>query len=74
LAGAALAGVASLAAFALHVAGARFLGVPAWYGLFFPVGYTLAAAMALDGLVRRGSGHIRWKGRVYPRPAARASE
>lgn len=67
LVGTLLAAMAALAAIGLHVSGARHLGVPAWYGLLFPLGYTVAAAIALDGLRRRAQGRIPWKGRCYGR-------
>jgi hypothetical protein len=57
--------LASLAISGLHVAGARHLGVPAAYGLLFPIGYTLAAALAIDALMQQRRGRTRWKGRVY---------
>jgi chlorobactene glucosyltransferase len=58
--------LASAAIFAFHVAGAIFLRIPFWYGLVFPVGYTLAALLALDSARRRSGGITRWKGRIYP--------
>jgi chlorobactene glucosyltransferase len=61
----AIAFVASLAAFAFHVAGARFFAVPLWYGLLFPLGYTAGALMALDSVRRRRTGRVIWKGRTY---------
>jgi chlorobactene glucosyltransferase len=65
LAGLGLATLALAAALALHVSGARHFGIPAWYGLFFPIAYTLAAALALDGLRRSAAGTVAWKGREY---------
>lgn len=69
VAGLALALLAACAALALHVAGARYLGIPLWYGLLFPAGYTLAAALALDGLRKSREGRVAWKGRTYRTPA-----
>ena len=62
----ALAAPASLAAFSFHISGALFFGIPLWYGLTFPLGYTLGAVMALDSLRRRATGRVAWKGRTYP--------
>ena len=62
----AAASPASLAVFAFHLAGARHFGIPAWYGLLFPLGYTCGAAMAVDSVRRRATGRTRWKGRIYP--------
>lgn len=59
------ASLASLAILGLHVEGARFLGVPRWCGLLFPVGYTMAALIAADGLRRHWRGTTVWKGRRY---------
>lgn len=50
----------------LHVAGSAYFGIPLWYGLLFPVGYTLGAAMAIDSVRRRLRRHVTWKGRTYP--------
>ncbi len=62
----ALAVAAAAAAVGFHVAGAAHFGVPRWYGLLFPVAYTLGGIIALDGLRRRLVGRVAWKGRVYP--------
>ncbi|MGA7329546.1 MAG: glycosyltransferase family A protein [Rhodomicrobium sp.] len=56
---------ASAAAFALHLAGTAFFRIPFWYGLIFPLGYTVGAALALDSVRRQLTGKIRWKGRTY---------
>jgi chlorobactene glucosyltransferase len=66
LAGLGLAILALAAALGLHVSGAIHFGIPAWYGLVFPIAYTLAAALALDGLRRDAEGAVPWKGREYP--------
>lgn len=57
--------LASLAILGLHVEGARFLGVPRWCGLLFPVGYTMAALIVADGLRHHWRGATVWKGRRY---------
>jgi chlorobactene glucosyltransferase len=59
----ALAG--SGAAIGLHVAAAFYFRIPLWYGLIFPLGYTVGALMALDSVRRRRSGRVVWKGRIY---------
>ena len=56
----------SAAAFGLHLAGTRFFRIPFWYGLIFPLGYSLGALIALDSVRRRLSGRVTWKGRTYP--------
>lgn len=57
--------IASAAAFALHIAAARHFRIPFYYGLLFPLGYTLGALMALDSVRRRLRGRVSWKGRIY---------
>jgi chlorobactene glucosyltransferase len=61
----ALALLGSTAAFALHAAATIYFRIPVWYGLLFPLGYTVGALMALDSVRRRISGRVRWKGRIY---------
>jgi chlorobactene glucosyltransferase len=65
-----LAVAAAVAAVGFHIAGAAQLGVPWWYGLLFPVAYTVGGLIALDGLRRRLLGRVAWKGRIYPRASA----
>ncbi len=62
----AIAAPASAAAFALHICGTFFFGIPFWYGLIFPAGYTIGAVLAIDSVRRRYMGSVRWKGRTYP--------
>jgi chlorobactene glucosyltransferase len=61
-----LAAPATLAAFGFHMAGAVFFRVPIWYGLLFPLGYSIGAIMTLDSLRRKAAGRVSWKGRTYP--------
>jgi chlorobactene glucosyltransferase len=61
----AVALLGSAAAFGLHVAATFYFRIPFWYGLLFPLGYTLGAAMAFDSLRRRLTGRVIWKGRMY---------
>ena len=51
---------------ALHIASAYYFGIPLWYGLLFPAGYTAGAVMAIESLRLRLSGRVTWKGRTYP--------
>jgi chlorobactene glucosyltransferase len=60
------AGVATAAAFGLHVAGSLYFDIPFWYGLLFPLGYAIGACLAVDSLRRRWRGRVVWKGRTYP--------
>ena len=55
----------SAAASGLHIAATFYFRIPFWYGLLFPLGYTLGAAMALDSVRRRLIGRVIWKGRIY---------
>jgi chlorobactene glucosyltransferase len=70
--------LASLAVIGFHLAGARYLRIPIGYGLLFPIGYTLGAVLALDGLLQQRRGRVGWKGRIYavgaePRPRGAGS-
>jgi len=56
---------ASAAAFGLHLAGAVHFGIPFWYGLLFPLGYSAGALIALDSVRWRLRRRVAWKGRVY---------
>jgi chlorobactene glucosyltransferase len=60
------AALGSAAAFGLHIAGASYFGIPPWYGLLFPLGYSAGALIAIDSVRRRLSGRVSWKGRTYP--------
>jgi chlorobactene glucosyltransferase len=53
------------AAFGLHLAGALHFGIPWWYGLTFPIGYTTGALIALDSIRWRLVHRVEWKGRRY---------
>jgi chlorobactene glucosyltransferase len=55
----------SAAAFGLHIAATFYFRIPFWYGLLFPIGYTVGAAIALDSVRRRLTGRVVWKGRMY---------
>ncbi len=59
----ALAG--SGAAIGLHLAATFYFRIPFWYGLVFPLGYSVGALMAVDSVRRRLSGRVSWKGRIY---------
>jgi chlorobactene glucosyltransferase len=65
LAALAAALLGSAAAFGLHIAATFYFRIPFWYGLVFPLGYTLGAAMAFDSVRRRLTGRVIWKGRIY---------
>lgn len=60
-----LAGLGSAAVVGLHVGGAVHFRIPWWYGLLFPLGYTVGAAMAIDSVRWRVARRVHWKGRVY---------
>lgn len=65
-AGLPIAAAASAAALGLHIAGAVYFRIPFWYGLLFPIGYTIGVAMTIDSLSRHLRGRVQWKGRTYP--------
>lgn len=66
-----LAVAASSAITGLHVAAARYFRLPWWCGLLFPIGYTLAAAIAVAGVIAQRRDRIAWKGRIYRAPVAK---
>jgi hypothetical protein len=51
---------------AISPGGALYFGIPLWYGLLFPVGYTAGTVMAIDSLRLRLRDQVTWKGRTYP--------
>ena len=55
----------SAAIFGLHLAGSAYFEIPWWYGLLFPIGYSVGGVLALDSLRWRLTGRTRWKGRIY---------
>jgi chlorobactene glucosyltransferase len=55
----------SLALFGTHIGAASYFRIPLWYGLLFPVGYTLGAGVMMFAAWQRWHGQTRWKGRVY---------
>jgi len=57
--------IASLALTGTHIGAARYFKIPFWYGLLFPVGYTLGAGIALNAAIARARGKVSWKGRKY---------
>jgi chlorobactene glucosyltransferase len=65
----ALAAAGAAAVFALHLAATAYFAIPWWYGLIFPLGYTLGALIAADSVIRRSGGRVTWKGRSYPASA-----
>ena len=69
----AVALVGSLALLGTHLAGARHIRIPPWYGLLFPLGYTLAAGVALYAVLCHARGAVVWKGRVYAPPGNEGS-
>src|SRR6185312_2122427 len=67
----------SLALFGTHIGAARYFKIPFWYGLLFPIGYTLGSAVLIWSIWQKARGRVAWKGRVYaqttdPAPPPRA--
>lgn len=48
-----------------HIGTATYLKIPWWYGVLFPAGYLLGAALAVSAVLRRWRHQVSWKGRVY---------
>ena len=63
-----LAGSGAL--FGTHIGAARYFRIPLWYGLLFPVGYTLGAGVCAYAAWQSSRRRVRWKGRVYQPPRA----
>ncbi|MBO0737627.1 MAG: glycosyltransferase [Alphaproteobacteria bacterium] len=61
----ALALSGSAAVVGIHAGTASHFRLPAAFGLSFPLGYTLAACLAVHGVVLHVRGRITWKGRTY---------
>jgi chlorobactene glucosyltransferase len=61
----AVATLGSTGVLGLHIGGALHFRIPWWYGLLFPLGYTVGAVMALDSVRWRFNRRVHWKGRVY---------
>jgi chlorobactene glucosyltransferase len=64
-AGAALAFVGSVVVVGIHLATARHFRIPAVFGLFFALGYTVAACLACRSALAQFTGRVTWKGRTY---------
>jgi chlorobactene glucosyltransferase len=64
--GLSLAGSAAM--FATHVGAAVYFRIPFWYGLLYPLGYTLGAAIAINSVIEHARGQVPWKGRIYAPP------
>ena len=58
------AGITTGCGLAIWVAGARQMGAPALYGVFFPLGAATTAFILVRSWLR-GPGRIEWKGRRY---------
>lgn len=57
--------LASGAAFGIHIAATYYFRIPFYYGLLFPLGYTIGTIMGIDSVRRRLTGRVSWKGRIY---------
>ena len=55
----------SLAVISIQIALARHFRIPSWYGLLFPLGCSIGALLAFNGIVRGARGRVRWKARSY---------
>jgi chlorobactene glucosyltransferase len=67
---ASLISLGAVALAATHVSGAVYFGIPFFYGLLFPIGYTMGGLIALNSIWLRWNKRVAWKGRVYAPPAA----
>ena len=60
-----LAAAGSAAALGIQIGTARHFRAPWAYGLLFPLGYAVAAAIALNAVRLARAGRVTWKGRTY---------
>jgi chlorobactene glucosyltransferase len=56
----------SAAMFGTHIAESRYFRIPLRYGLLFPLGLTMVAAITINSIRSRRRGSVVWKSRVYP--------
>jgi chlorobactene glucosyltransferase len=61
--GLALLGTVALAG--VHMGEAVYFQIPIWYGLLFPLGFTMTAALAVSSVRQHMKGIVTWKGRQY---------
>lgn len=66
--GFALAGTLTL--LGVHIGAARYFRIPFWYGLLYPAGYSLGAAVLIFAAWQSAKRQTRWKGRVYEAASA----
>jgi chlorobactene glucosyltransferase len=55
----------SISLLGAHIATARYFRLPLWYGLLFPLGLTMAAALGVYSAWKQGTGSVVWKSRTY---------
>jgi chlorobactene glucosyltransferase len=55
----------SAAALGIQIGTARHFRAPWAYGLLFPLGYVVAAAIALNAVRLARAERVTWKGRTY---------
>jgi chlorobactene glucosyltransferase len=61
--GLALLGTVALAG--VHIGEAVYFRIPLWYGLLFPLGFTMTAGLAVSSVREHMKGVVTWKGRQY---------
>jgi chlorobactene glucosyltransferase len=55
----------SLSLLGTQIGSAHYFRIPFWYGLLFPLGYTMGSAILLFATWQRAARKVRWKGRTY---------
>jgi chlorobactene glucosyltransferase len=65
IAGAVLGLLGSSAVVGIHLGTARHFRIPPVFGLFFPLGYTVAVCLAWCSVLSHHNGRVTWKGRTY---------
>lgn len=60
-----LTSLGSLALLCTNIGQTVYFRIPFWYGLLFPIGYTMVAGIAARGVWGQSAGTVNWKDRVY---------
>ena len=60
-----LTSVGSLTLLSTNIGQTVYFRIPFWYGLLFPIGYSMVAAIAARGVWGQSAGNVNWKDRVY---------
>lgn len=60
-----LTSLGSLVLLCTNIGQTFYFRIPFWYGLLFPIGYTMVAGIAARGVWGQSAGTVNWKHRIY---------